>query len=155
MKCSFYWLSNMYKCTLNQLTVNNTACLNTTDNYTIARHIYTNSKLFVQSADGHQRKLRLHIIRPLVDFKHDYRYNERYTVETGRDPTVDGVLIVQFLDVWISVIPTSPLVLVNWQIFCQSRCTNFEKDSQQRLHKYEHNKSIFLYKVTFCLIYLT
>jgi len=105
--------------------------------------------------------LWLHVVGPLVDLEHDYRDYERDAVKTGRNPTVDGVLIIQLHDVTVAVILASPLIVINWQIFSQSRCPHLKEDPQQRLQwqKYTnllkeylvHGQVTIIFIVSVCL----
>lgn len=77
--------------------------------------------------------LRLNVVRSLVYFEHDDRQNECDNVYSGRNPAIDGVLIVQLDDIIICVVLRCPLLLVYWKIFGQRWSTNLEKDSEQCL----------------------
>ena len=83
-------------------------------------------------------KLRLDIVWPLVDLEHDDWDYERDAVEAGRDPAVDGVLIIQILNVSVTVIVLNrPLFLINRQIVGQSWRPHLEEYTEQclQLHK--------------------
>jgi len=98
----------------------------------------------VHLSNSHRPTLRLYVAGPLVDFEQDDRDNERDAVERSGDPAVDGVLIIEVLDVFVAVVTTRPLRVINRQIFGQRRRPNFEEYSEQclHLHQNKHTNSL-------------